>query len=94
MQLFYNASLNESSSLFQFEKEESRHIVKVLRKTAGDTLNITNGKGWLFEAEILDAHIKGVQAQIISKNHQTPPPYHLHMAVAPTKSMDRYEWFL
>ncbi|MEM1002361.1 MAG: 16S rRNA (uracil(1498)-N(3))-methyltransferase [Bacteroidota bacterium] len=94
MQLFYVQSLSEDSDIFYFDKDESRHIVKVLRKPIGDILNITNGNGWMFEAEILDNNIKSVQAKIIKKELQPKPNYHLHMAVAPTKSMERFEWFL
>jgi len=94
MQLFYLETLDDSSTVFNFDKDESRHIVKVLRKSSGDILYITNGKGWLFEAEILESNSKSVQAKIVKKALQSKPPYHLHMAVAPTKSMDRFEWFL
>jgi 16S rRNA (uracil1498-N3)-methyltransferase len=94
MQLFYNEDLNETSQRFVFSKEESRHIVRVLRKGTGDTLNITNGKGGLFEAEILGAGLKSVEAQIIHYQQEPDPVYRLHLAVAPTKSMDRFEWFL
>ena len=52
MQLFYNSELDETTTTFKFSKDESRHIVKVLRKTTGDLLMITNGKGWVFEAEV------------------------------------------
>ena len=55
MQLFYNSELNASTETFNFSKDESRHIVKVLRKATGDLLKITNGKGWMFEAESRDS---------------------------------------
>ena len=57
MQLFYNPEITESTKQFSFEKEESKHIVKVLRKSTGDTLFITNGKGWLFTAAIAIAAV-------------------------------------
>ena len=44
MQLFYNSEINENTSQFSFSKEESKHIIKVLRKKVGDTMHITNGK--------------------------------------------------
>lgn len=94
MQLFYNPDINENSTQFSFSKEESRHIVKVLRKKVGDTMQITNGKGWLFSATIISDNIKNCVAEISSKKHQEPSKYHLHLAVAPTKMNDRYEWFL
>ncbi len=94
MQLFYNPNISESTKEITFDKEESRHIVKVLRMKEGDTFSITNGKGSLFSAEILNANPKGCLVKILSEETQQPLPYHLHLAVAPTKLNDRYEWFL
>lgn len=94
MQLFYNPNISTEDSSFSFEKEESRHIVKVLRKTTGDQLYITNGKGWLFEAELSIASTKQCAVTITSKSHKNKPNCNLHLAVAPTKMNDRYEWFL
>lgn len=94
MQLFYNPDINDDTSQFTFDKEESRHIVKVLRKAVGDALHITNGKGWLFKAELVNANLKTCTAKIIEKTLRPPRNYQLHLAVAPTKMNDRYEWFL
>lgn len=94
MQLFYNPEISEKDSQVIFNRDESRHIAKVLRKNEGDILNITNGEGLLFEAEIIKADVKQCLAKIISVDKQPPPPYYLHMAVAPTKMNDRFEWFL
>lgn len=94
MQLFYNPNISESDKSFRFDKDESRHIAKVLRKTSGDVLHITNGKGWLFTAEITIAAQKKCEVSIISKSLQPKRNYNLHLAVAPTKMNDRFEWFL
>ncbi len=94
MQLFYSSDITNDSSSFSFSKEESRHIVKVLRKSVGDTLYITNGKGWLFTAEIEFVSTNKCTAKIVSKEQQEKRSYNLHLAVAPTKMNDRYEWFL
>ena len=94
MQLFYNPEITKDTSQITFSKDESKHIVKVLRKKIGDVLHITNGKGWLFSAEIISADIKNCIAEITSKTLQDNKSYHLHLAVAPTKMNDRYEWFL
>lgn len=94
MQLFYNPNIDESTEQFSFSKEESRHISKVLRKKVGDILTITNGNGWLFEAEIISADLKNCVAIIVSKELKPKKEYSLHLAVAPTKMNDRYEWFL
>ena len=95
MQLFYNANILESDKQFTFDKTESKHIVRVLRKKVGDELYITNGKGILYIAEITIANDKKCLTTIISVL-QKPKPwnYYLHIAIAPTKNIDRFEWFL
>ena len=52
MQLFYNPNIDETTQEFSFDKEESKHIIKVLRKKDSDILHVTNGLGYLFETEI------------------------------------------
>ena len=94
MQLFYNPKLDSSVSQFVFTPEESRHIVKVLRKKESDNLLITNGKGYIFEAKIMVADTKKCKAQIISSTKKHRKMYWFHLVVAPTKSNDRFEWFL
>lgn len=94
MQLFYNPTIDTSVSQFTFPVEESRHIVKVLRRKEGDLLHITNGKGYLFEARILIADVKKCKTKIISTTKKHRKMHWLHMVVAPTKNNDRYEWFL
>lgn len=94
MQLFYNPDILETATQFTFNREESKHIVKVLRKNTGDTLHITNGKGWLFSAIVSVPNINKCTVSIISKVLQPKRDYQLHLAVAPTKMNDRYEWFL
>lgn len=94
MQLFYNPYLDKSVSQFTFPEEESKHIIKVLRKKTDDILHITNGKGQLFEAKIMDANPKRCKAQVISKANKHQGRYWFHLVVAPPKSNDRYEWIL
>ncbi|NRD20249.1 16S rRNA (uracil(1498)-N(3))-methyltransferase [Winogradskyella eckloniae] len=94
MQLFYNPNITENDTSFKFDKEESRHIAKVLRKKTGDALHITNGKGWLFTAEIIVAEQKNCSVNITAREFKPQKTFKLHLAVAPTKMNDRYEWFL
>lgn len=94
MQLFYHPEISENDSQIIFPKEESRHIVKVLRKNEGDILNVTNGKGFLFTTEILSVSSQQCIAKIIKVEEQAEPSYYVHLSVAPTKMNDRYEWFL
>ena len=94
MNLFYQPNINETSKEVSFDKEESRHISKVLRRVEGDTINLTNGKGFFFEAKLTNTNPKKCSAAIVTAEKQSPLPYHLHLAVAPTKLNDRFEWFL
>ena len=94
MQLFYHPEISPSEKQVIFPKDESKHIVKVLRKKEGDLLHITNGKGFLFETELRVAGTNSCIAEVLSFEETAPPPYYLHLAVAPTKMNDRYEWFL
>ena len=94
MQLFFHSNLHSSSTNCFFDKEESQHIVKVLRKKAGDVLHITNGKGQLFEAQLDFASPKQCEVRILKCTTQSPRSYYLHLVVAPTKMNERYEWFL
>ena len=94
MQLFYNININETTENFSFDKEESKHIIKVLRKKDTDILYVTNGLGLLFKTEITLASDSKCTVKIISSEKSEPSKYHLHLAVAPTKMNDRFEWFL
>lgn len=94
MQLFYNPDINSSVNEFSFDKEESKHIVKVLRKKEGDILHVTNGLGFLFYTEIILASDKKCTVKINETVTQPQSDFYLHLAVAPTKMNDRFEWFL
>ncbi len=95
MQLFYNSNITSDKKQFTFDKIESKHIVKVLRKKEGDVLHITNGNGFLFTAKVDVANEKKCVVTIITvEQHQKPWLYTLHVAIAPTKNNDRFEWFL
>lgn len=94
MQLFYNPTLEIDSNTLVFDKAESNHIIKVLRKITGDKLHVTNGKGYSFTIEIKDVNPNKCRAEILDYVFRAPLPYHLHLAVAPTKMNERYAWFL
>ena len=94
MQLFYHNSLTPQSEIVLFDKEESTHIYKVLRKKVGDLLHITDGKGHLYQGQIQEVSDKRCIVRLRCCELTPAPPYHLHMVVAPTKMNERYEWFL
>jgi 16S rRNA (uracil1498-N3)-methyltransferase len=94
MQLFYNPTIAETTDSFSFDKEESKHIIKVLRKKDTDILFVTNGLGLLFKTEITLASDSKCTVRILSFEKSETPKHKLHLAVAPTKMNDRFEWFL
>ena len=92
MQLFY---LKDPKTTNQLNPQESKHVVKVLRKRTGDTLFFTDGNGIIYTAEISTADIRKCQFKIIKEEKKEKHHlYSLHLAISPTKSNDRFEWFL
>jgi 16S rRNA (uracil1498-N3)-methyltransferase len=95
MQLFYNAEITNETKQVTFDKTESKHIVRVLRKNEGDSIFITNGNGQLFTSEIeIASDIKCLVTIKTVENFNKHWSYYLHIAIAPTKLNDRFEWFL
>jgi 16S rRNA (uracil1498-N3)-methyltransferase len=94
MQLFYSPDLNPQTTTATLPKDESKHIVKVLRKNEGEILDFTDGKGNFYKAEIIQASASNCKVKILEIIAQEALPYQLHLAVAPTKLNDRYETFL
>jgi 16S rRNA (uracil1498-N3)-methyltransferase len=92
MHLFYTPDIN--ADLYTLNEEESKHCVRVLRLTMGDHIVLIDGKGGLYDAEIILDHPKRCEVKIITKKKEVGKrPYQLHIAIAPTKNMDRLEWF-
>ena len=94
MQLFYSPDINPTRDHYTFNKEESKHIVQVLRKTIGQTLMVTDGKGHSYATVIVVATKNSCEVKITAVVQKPNPDYHLHLAIAPTKMNDRFEWFL
>ena len=93
MQLFYAPDV--TLPLYTLNDEESKHCVRVLRLHQGDTLHLTDGRGSLHRCEIVEAHQHHCTVKIVeTQSEYGRRPYSLTMAVAPTKNIDRYEWFL
>lgn len=74
--------------------DESKHAAKVLRMVSGDQLEIVNGTGVVFTGEIIDSTPKSVVVKKTQFHQAEPDPYQIHIAIAPTKINDRFEWFL
>ncbi len=93
MQLFYAPQFTTPN--YTLSEEESKHCIRVLRLSEGDTLHITDGRGSLYLCRIDEAHPKRCRVSVVEHHaNYEPLPYHLVMGVAPTKSNERYEWFL
>ena len=94
MQLFYAPELDPDAGSYVFSEEESKHCVRVLRLGAGDSLHLTDGRGTMCRAEIVEASPKHCRVVIRERWPEFEKRgYELVMAVAPTKNTDRFEWF-
>lgn len=95
MHLFYTSEIQPQHENFILSEEESKHAIRVLRLIAGDVVYLIDGIGGWYKAEIIDPHPKRTVLSILSVEQDYHPlPYDLHIAIAPTKSIDRIEWFL
>ena len=92
MQVFYQPDI--PTGAHHLETEESRHCIKVLRKQSGDIIHITDGKGVFYTANIVKADPRQCTFKIIEKNPESKKNHHIHIAIAPTKNLDRTEWFV
>lgn len=89
--LFYTPDI---STTLELPQEEAAHALRVLRLAEGDELMLTDGKGSFYSAEI--DMISGKRCYVRIVEVVSPAPLwrgHLHLALAPTKNMDRVEWF-
>ena len=92
MQLFYCPEVLQET--YYLNSEESRHCIKVLRKQEGSIIHLIDGVGGFYEAQITIASQKRVLFEIKKSWNETARNYKLHIAIAPTKNIDRLEWFL
>lgn len=94
MHLFYDSTIDSTAKTHVLNEEESKHACRVMRLTEGDEIAILNGKGIEFFATIIEAHSKHCKIEIISKTEEPTSMNEIHIAIAPTKIIDRMEWFL
>lgn len=90
LHIFYAPDVEQTGSL---TAEDSAHAVRVLRMREGDGLTLTDGKGHMMEARITEASQKRCMVEVLER-HEVSSPWRgeIHLAVAPTKNMDRMEW--
>jgi 16S rRNA (uracil1498-N3)-methyltransferase len=95
MQLFYTPDIDPSLPQYFLSEEESKHCTRVLRLETGSEVQLIDGRGGLYFATIKDAHPKRTILQINSVTSSFNKRNHyLHIAIAPTKNIERVEWFL
>lgn len=93
MHIFYTPDV--STKFYRLNETESKHCVKVLRLNKNDNIKLIDGKGGFYKAKIIDNHAKRCVVEIIeSQKEYGKRCYYLHIAIAPTKNIDRLEWFL
>jgi 16S rRNA (uracil1498-N3)-methyltransferase len=93
MYLFYAPDLNTQDCFLN--EEESRHCSKVLRLQKDDNIEVIDGKGNFYHAKITDADAKKTRFMILQTQQEFGKRNHyLHIAVAPTKNIERLEWFV
>lgn len=90
MHVFYTPDIANTQEL---PEEEAGHCLRVLRLGIGDEVMLTDGRGFFYQAVIAAATQKRCMVKIVSKTEREPFwGGHLHLALAPTKNMDRMEW--
>ena len=83
-QLFYAPRIEHGFA--HLDEEESRHLLTVLRRKVGDRLQLTDGRGHIFEAELAEVGKRGASARLLGTTSVPPErPARLHLAIAPTK---------
>lgn len=93
MHIFYTPDIK--SEVYELNEEESKHCIKVLRLITGTNLYLVDGKGGFYTAQIEDPHPKKTRLKVVEKTENFGKRNHyLHIAIAPTKNMERLEWFL
>ncbi len=91
---FYIASYNADQPELELDEDNSRHIIQVLRMKPGELLRLTDGRGQLLEAAIVDDHKKRCRVAVRSTATEPPHPANVTIAISPLKNASRFEWFL
>ena len=92
MLLFYQPGIPQGT--LYLDSDESRHCVKVLRKKAGDTITVTDGQGYFYDAVIAKADPAQCSFEVRDKTPAPEKEYFIHVAISPTKNAERIEWFV
>mgnify|MGYP006153919065 FL=1 len=92
MHLFFEPYITIDAQDFVLSEEESGHACRVLRLRIDDLLSILDGKGNQFTCRITDPHPKKCKVEILSVHSEKESASSIHLAIAPTKNMERMEW--
>ena len=93
MHLFYIPEITSNSKEVKLSEEESKHACRVLRLKIGNEITLLNGKGDSFLGEIIEDHAKHCLIEIKKHTFEEESQNEIHIAIAPTKNMERIEWF-
>lgn len=91
---FYTEEITTTATQFGLNENTSKHVAQVLRMQNGEQLLLTDGKGNLFTAEIIDDNRKKCVVKILSFTTQAPPVKKITIAISTVKNSTRFEWFL
>jgi len=91
---FYINEYNISQKEIVLDEDTSRHVVQVLRMKEGEKLNLTDGKGSLITAEVIDAHKKHGSVKIVNSQPKIQDSRKVTIAISLLKNTSRFEWFL
>ena len=94
MTTFFAADLTPAAATYALPEDESKHAVRVLRLREADAVELLDGRGHRYQAQLTDANPKRCQLEITAHEFVPPRPYFTHVAVAPTKNLDRMEWLV
>ena len=93
MHIFYAHDIN--TNIYSLNEDESKHCSTVLRLSVDDLVYLTDGKGCLYKTKIIDNSKKKCIVKIIDIiTEYEKRDYYLHIAISPTKNIERFEWFL
>jgi len=93
MYIFFAPDITHS--FYTLSETESKHCIKSMRLKKNAVIQLIDGKGYVYEARISDDNMRACTLEIVNKNYiGNPFHFYLHLAVAPTKNSDRFEWFV
>lgn len=93
MDYFFSEEITKNQKFFTLKNDEAHHCINVLRKKIGDFIKIINGKGTVFTVKIVNIFKDACELEIIDYEDKEKL-FNIHIAISPTKNIDRFEWFI